>query len=190
MGDAGQVREEEHDEQQEAQRLAALAQIRQYPDPVLRMKAPEVEDFDGDLERLVERMKRLMGDAFGLGLAANQVGILRRVFVFQAGEEPGEVEALVNPRIVERSEEVETDEEGCLSIQGIRVPVERNLSVTLEARDVEGGEVRLELEGLQARVAQHELDHLDGALILDRTDDENRRGALAALRTGTVLAPS
>ncbi len=190
MAEAGQIREEERDPQQEAQRLAALAQIRQYPDPVLRMKAPEVEDFDEDLERLVERMKRLMRDAYGLGLAANQVGILRRVFVFQADEEAEEAAALVNPRIVERSEEVETDEEGCLSIQGIRVPVERNLSVSIEGLDVSGAEASYELEGLAARVAQHELDHLDGALILDRTDDENRRMALAALRTGTVLARS
>lgn len=188
MAEAGQIREEERDPQQEAQRLAALAQIRQYPDPVLRMNAPEVVDFDEDLERLVERMKRLMRDAYGLGLAANQVGILRRVFVFQAAEEAEDVAALVNPRIVERSEEVDTDEEGCLSIQGIRVPVERNLSVTIEGLDPEGGQARYELDGLAARVAQHELDHLDGKLILDRTDEENRRAALAALRAGPVLA--
>jgi peptide deformylase len=188
VAQAGQIREEERDPQQEARRLAALAQIRQYPDPVLRMKAPEVENFDADLERLVERMKSLMRDAYGLGLAANQVGILRRVFVFQADDEAEEPAAVVNPRITDRSEEVETEEEGCLSIQGVRVPVERNLTVTVEGLDPEGGEVRYKLEGLAARVAQHELDHLDGTLILDRTDEENRRAALAALRTGPVLA--
>lgn len=183
--EAGQVRDEERDPQEEARRLAALAQIRQYPDPVLRMPTPENEDFDEDLRRLVERMKRLMADAFGLGLAAPQVGILRRVFVFQADED--EVAALVNPRIVERSEEAETDEEGCLSIQHVRVPVERALSLTVEGSDEEGNEVRLELEGLPARVVQHELDHLDGTLILDRTDDESRREAMAVIRRGPVL---
>jgi peptide deformylase len=186
MSDAGQVREEQRDPQEEARRLAALAQIRQYPDPVLRLAAPEVEEFDGDLARLVERMKVLMVEAFGLGLAAPQVGILRRVFVFQADED--EVAALVNPVIVDRSDEAESDEEGCLSIQGVRVPVERNVSVTVEARDETGESVRLELEGLPARVAQHELDHLDGTLILDRTDEESRRNAMALLRHGPALA--
>jgi len=185
MPDAGQVREEQRDPQEEARRLAALGQIRQYPDPVLRMAAPEVEEFDEDLARLAERMKSLMVDAFGLGLAAPQVGILRRMFVFQANED--EVAALVNPVIVERSDEAEADEEGCLSLQGVRVPVERNVSVTVEARDETGEAVRLELEGLPARVAQHELDHLDGTLILDRTDEESRRNAMGLLRRGPVL---
>ena len=185
MPDAGQVREGQRDPQEEARRLAALAQVRQYPDPVLRMAAPEVEEFDEDLTRLVERMKALMVDAFGLGLAAPQVGILRRVFVFQADED--EVAAVVNPVIVERSDEAEPDEEGCLSIQGVRVPVERNVSVTVEARDETGEAVRLELEGLPARVAQHEIDHLDGTLILDRTDEESRRNAMGLLRRGPVL---
>jgi peptide deformylase len=185
MPDAGQVREEQRDPQEEARRLAALAQIRQYPDPALRMEAPEVEEFDEELERLVERMKSLMADAFGLGLAAPQVGILRRAFVFQVDED--EVAALINPVIVGRSDETELDEEGCLSIQGVRVPVERNFSVTVEARDERGEEVRLELEALPARVAQHELDHLDGTLILDRTDEESRRNAMAVMRRGPVL---
>ena len=185
MAEAGQVREEERNAQEEARRLTALAQIRRYPDPVLRLEAPEVEDFDEDLGQLVSRMKSLMVDAFGLGLAAPQVGILRRVFVFQEDED--KVAALVNPVIVERSAESEVDEEGCLSIQGVRVPVERSLSVTVEGRSEGGEEVRLELEGLPARVAQHELDHLDGRLILDRTDEESRRNAMAVLRRGPVL---
>ncbi|MBA3718508.1 MAG: peptide deformylase [Actinobacteria bacterium] len=183
--DAGQVREEERDPREEAIRLAALSQIRQYPDPVLRMPARDVESFDDDLRRLVDRMKRLMKDAYGVGLAGNQVGMLRRLFVFQKDED--EVAALVNPRIVERGSEAESGEEGCLSIQGIRVPVERALTVTIEAMDENGNEVRLELEGLIARVVQHEIDHLDGTLILDRTDDESRKQALGLLRPQPVL---
>jgi peptide deformylase len=183
--EVGQVIEEERDPQEEAIRLAALAQIRQYPDPVLKLEAREVEEFDDDLRRLVERMKQLMKDAYGVGLAGNQIGMLRRVFVFQKDED--EVAALVNPRIVGRSDESDVDEEGCLSMQGIRVPVERSLTVTVEAKDEEGRDVRLELEGLTARVAQHEMDHLDGTLILDRTDDESRRQALGVLRPQPVL---
>lgn len=185
MPDAGQVREDERDPREEAARLVALSQVRQYPDPVLRMEAREVTSFDDDLKRLVDRMKRLMKDAYGLGLAANQVGALRRVFVFQ--QEEDDLLALVNPRIVARSDEASTDEEGCLSIQRVRVPVERAVAVRVEARDESGTEVRLELDGLLARVAQHEVDHLDGVLILDRTDDENRRRALGLLRPQPVL---
>jgi peptide deformylase len=185
MAEAGQVREGERDPREEALRVAALAQVRQYPDPVLRMEARMVESFDDDLSRLVERMKRLMTDAYGLGLAGNQVGFLRRVFVFQPEE--GEAQALVNPRIVERSDETETDQEGCLSMQNVRVPVERALSITVEANDPAGGDVRLDLTGLPARVVQHEIDHLDGVLILDRTDADSRREALAVLRPQPVL---
>jgi len=190
-GEAGQIRieEEKLDAEREARRRLAFAQIRQYPDPVLRMQAKEVEAFDGDLQRLVERMKRLMIEANGIGLAATQVGVLRRVFVFQRGErgDDGAVVAVVNPRVVERSEETETDEEGCLSLQGVLVPVERHVAVALEARDPEGAELRLELEGLEARVAQHELDHLQGVLVIDRTTPEARREALAILRPQPVL---
>ena len=177
--------EEERDPQLEAARLAALAQIRQYPDPVLRMEAREVDTFDDDLLRLVERMKRLMHDAYGVGLAGNQVGILRRLFVFQKDED--EVLALVNPRIVARADETDVEEEGCLSMQGVRVPVERSVAITVEGNDEKGGNVRLELEGMTARVAQHEIDHLDGTLILDRTDDDHRRLALGVLRPQPVL---
>jgi peptide deformylase len=179
----GQVVDEELDAEREARRQIALAQIRQWPDPVLRMIANEVEDFDDDLRRLVARMDLLMRDANGVGLAATQVGVLRRVFVFRAGdaEEPVVVVA-VNPRIVEPSEEREADDEGCLSLQRVLVPVERHIAVTLEAEDAEGEPVRLELSGLDARVVQHELDHLDGVLILDRTTPEARREAMATLR--------
>jgi peptide deformylase len=188
MDEAGQVRNEELDPQREALRQAALAQIRQYPDPVLRLRSREVEQFDDDLKRLVERMLRLMQDANGVGLAANQVGTIRRVFVFQPDPDSEPV-AVVNPVIVERGDETESDEEGCLSMQGIQVPVERALTVRLEGRDPEGGEISLDLSELGARVAQHELDHLDGVLIIDRTTEEARREALGVLRPRAVLAP-
>jgi peptide deformylase len=186
MSEQGQVKTDELDAQAEAKRRLALAQIRQYPDPVLRLEAQEVQEFDTDLIQLVERMLRLMRDARGVGLAANQVGVLRRVFVIQADEEE-EPRALVNPVVVEQSEESDEDDEGCLSLQGVVVPVERALHVRLEARDPEDNPVSLELEGLPARVAQHELDHLDGVLILDRTTPEGRREAMAVLRQSAAL---
>jgi peptide deformylase len=181
MSEAEEIRSEELDAERQARRRIALAQVRQYPDPVLRMRAHEVEEFDDDLRQLAERMTGLMGEAAGVGLAANQVGVLRRMFVFQQTAED-EPRAMVNPEIVERSEETEPDDEGCLSMQGVLVPVERNLRVTIEARDLDGEEVRLELEGMGARIVQHELDHLDGTLIIDRTTPDGRREALAVLR--------
>ena len=186
MSEEGQVKTDELDAQAEARRRLALAQIRQYPDPVLRLEAQQVQDFDDDLKQLVERMARLMQDARGVGLAANQVGVLRRVFVIQAEDEE-EPRALVNPSIVERSDESGEDDEGCLSMQGVVVSVERPVRVRLEASDEEGNPVTLELEGLPARVAQHELDHLDGVLIVDRTSPEDRREAMAVLRQSSAL---
>jgi peptide deformylase len=183
----GQVSDEELDPEAEARRRLALAQIRQYPDPALRMPAREVENFDEDLERLVERMTALMVDANGVGLAATQVGVVRRVFVFRADSD-AEPQVLVNPRVVERSDEVETAEEGCLSMQGVRVPVERPVRVEVEGQDPAGAGLRLELENLGARVVQHELDHLQGVLIIDRTTPEARREALAILRPQPILA--
>jgi peptide deformylase len=182
----GQVIDEQLSAEREARRQLALAQIRQWPDPVLRMRAHEVENFDEDLGRLAERMASLMKDANGVGLAANQAGVLRRVFVFRVGDEDEPV-AAVNPRIHDPSEERETDNEGCLSLQRVLVPVERHVSLTLEARDVRGEPLRLELTGLEARVAQHEFDHLDGVLILDRTTPEARREAMAILRPQPIL---
>lgn len=181
MSEAEEIRSEELDAERQARRRIALAQVRQYPDPVLRMRAHEVEEFDDGLRQLAERMTGLMGEAAGVGLASNQVGVLRRMFVFQPTAED-EPRAMVNPEIVERSDETEPDDEGCLSMQGVLVPVERNLRVTIEARDLDGEEVRLELEGMGARIVQHELDHLDGTLIIDRTTPDGRREALAVLR--------
>ncbi|HZO34279.1 MAG TPA: peptide deformylase [Gaiellaceae bacterium] len=169
----------------EARRQLALAQIRQYGDPALRLAAREVEDVDDDVRRLIERMTGLMQDAEGVGLAATQVGVLRRLFVFVDGEDGPR--AIVNPVVVERGDESEPDEEGCLSLQGVRVPVERTLRVVLEGLDANGEPVRHELEGYTARVVQHELDHLDGVLIIDRTDDEHRKEALRILRPRVVL---
>jgi peptide deformylase len=182
----GEVRDEQLDPEREARRRLALAQIRQYPDPVLRMQSNEVTEFDDDLRRLVERMTQLMHDANGVGLAGTQVGTLQRVFVFQphADDEP---RAVVNGRIVDRSDETLADGEGCLSLQGVSVPVERALRVTVEGKDEDGEDLRLELEEHAARVAQHELDHLDGVLIIDRTTPEERREALATLRPTPII---
>jgi peptide deformylase len=189
MGEVeGQVRSEELDAEREARRRLALAQVRQYPDPVLRMPAYEVEEIDDSIAGLVERMKGLMSEARGVGLAAPQLGILRRVLVYHAGEEEPSV-ALVNPHVVETGEEQIVDDEGCLSLgaASVVVAVERPVSIVVEATSPEGGDVRIEAEGLEARVIQHELDHLDGVLIIDRTSPEQRRAALAQLRPQPIL---
>ena len=174
----------------EAERLIrkdlALAQIRQYGDPVLRMRATDVEAFDDELRRVAERMIGLMHDAEGVGLAATQVGILRRFYVCTLG---GEDRVLVNPVVTPLGDDSELDHEGCLSLGPVRLPVERAAKVRVEARDLAGEPVALELEGIDARVVQHELDHLDGTLIIDRTGDaEARREALGLLRPRLVLA--
>jgi peptide deformylase len=175
----------ERDAERELRKRLALAQIRQYGDTVLRMRANEVAEYDEELARIGERMIGLMHDAEGVGLAATQIGILRRLFVFH---DDGEDRLLVNPTIASRSEETELDVEGCLSLGPVRVPVERATAVTVEARDEAGEQLRLELDGYAARVVQHELDHLDGVLILDRTDPESRREALSLLRPRIVLS--
>ena len=177
-GDEGQEFE------REARRQLALARIRQYGDSVLRMKARDVETFDDDLERLVERMTALMHEASGVGLAATQVGVLRRLFVFV---DDGEDRVIVNPVITQSSREIELDDEGCLSLRDVLVPVERPTNVTIEGVDAKGEPVKLELEPPSSRVVQHELDHLDGVLIIDRTDEQSRRAALATLRPQPVL---
>jgi peptide deformylase len=182
----GQVRDEKLDPEREARRRLALAQIRQWPDAALRMKARPVEEFDDELRSLVERMKLLMRDANGIGLAATQVGILRRLFVFQPEED--EVLAIVNPEIVERSDDTEVADEGCLSIQGVTVPVERALEVTIAGKDENGSDVRYELDGYAARCVQHETDHLDGVLMLDRTTSDARREALGILRPRVAIS--
>jgi peptide deformylase len=182
----GEVVEEELDAENEARRRLALAQIRQYPDVALKMTARPVEHFDDELRDLVERMKRLMRDAHGIGLAATQVGVLRRIFVFTPSKDV--VAAVANPEIVERSDETDVVEEGCLSIQGVLVPIERPVGITLVGKDENGEDVRFELGDIFARAAQHEADHLDGELIIDRTTTEARREALSLLRPRIVIS--
>jgi peptide deformylase len=184
--DDGETTESQSDAQIDARRRIALAQIRQYPDAVLRMRANDVDRFDATLARLAARMTELMHDARGVGLAATQVGVLQRLFVFQPHEDD-EPQAVVNPQITARSKELESGDEGCLSLQGVHVPVDRHVTITLEGVDLEGAPLRLELDEMSARVAQHELDHLDGTLIIERTDTESRREALATLRRNPSL---
>jgi peptide deformylase len=191
MGEVeGQIRSEELDAEREARRRAALSLVRQYPDPVLRMKANEVGDFDESVTGLVERMTLLMDEARGVGLAAPQLGVLRRILVYRKAEEEPVV-ALVNPRVVATGEEVEAADEGCLSLGAatVVVEVERPTALKIEASSPEGEPISIEAEGLEARVIQHELDHLDGVLIIDRTTSEQRRAALAQLRPQPVLGP-
>ena len=191
MGEVeGEIRNEQLDAEQEARRRVALAQIRQYPDPVLRMEAKEVEVPDEAVQALADRMTRLMTEARGVGLAAPQIGILRRVLVYQTAEE-NPVTVLVNPRLVASSEERAVDEEGCLSLgaASVVVEVERALEVAVEANSPAGEPVRIEAEGLEARILQHELDHLDGILTIDRASPEHKRAALGQLRPQPVLGP-
>ncbi len=172
------------DRERVIRRQLALAQIRQYGDPALRMRANDVTTFNDELRELAERMTDLMHEADGIGLAANQVGIVRRLFVCTI---EGEDRAIANPRIAKASAETDTDDEGCLSLADVRVPVERPVTVTLEGFDVEGKPLQFELEGMPARVVQHELDHLDGTLMVDRTDPDSRRDALRRLRPKLAL---
>jgi peptide deformylase len=172
---------DELDEETRLRRDAALVRVRKLGDPVLRASAVEVERFDEQLNAEIARMGELMSDALGVGLAANQVGILHRVLVYRADpDEP--VTALVNPVIEWRSDELETAEEGCLSIPDVHVEVERPARIRTRARDAAGDEIEVEAEGLEARVIQHEVDHLDGILILDRISREARRDAMRAAR--------
>jgi peptide deformylase len=169
-------------------REAALAQVVKFGDPVLNSKASPVAAFGPELRGEVERMIGIMRDGMGVGLAATQLGILRRLLVFQAGPD-GEATALVNPVVEWLSEEAAIAEEGCLSLPRVSMDVERPLHARFSGRDAEGEEVAIEASGLEARVLQHEIDHLDGVLILDRTEREQRKGALRALREGASYSP-
>jgi peptide deformylase len=169
-------------------RARALDQVVKFGDPVLRSAASPATEFDHRLAEDAERMIELMRDAIGVGLAATQLGTLRRILVFQVGSE-AEPTVLVNPEIEWRSDELVTAEEGCLSLPGVVVDVERPLYVRARAQDVRGEPLTIEASGLEARVIQHEVDHLDGVLMLDRTQKEQRRGALRALREGGTYAP-
>ncbi len=171
----------ELDPELEARRVAAMSFIRRLGDPVLKSRATPVDRFDDSLRQQVSRMAGIMNDALGVGLAAPQLGISQRLLVYRVGQDAPLV-ALVNPEVEWESREEEVFEEGCLSIPGIHVDVERPVYVRVRALD-EQGETRLvEASGLEARVIQHEMDHLDGVLILDRTSRDERKRALRELR--------
>jgi peptide deformylase len=178
--------EEEHEEEPldpetAARRAAALAHVRKFGDPVLKTRARPVERFDDALRAEVRRMGELMTDALGVGLAANQVGVLHRLLVYRT-QQDSPVIALVNPEIDWAGKEEEIAEEGCLSLPAVLVDVERPIYVRVKGFDEYGEPVVIEASGLEARVIQHELDHLDGKLILDRTTREQRKEAIRALR--------
>jgi peptide deformylase len=168
-------------DEQRARREAALRHVRQFGDPVLRSTARPVERFDAALRDEVARMGRLMVDSIGIGLAATQVGTLHRLLVYRV-EPDSPVNALVNPVIEWRGKESEVMEEGCLSLPGVIVDVERPLLIRVRAQDETGGPIEVEASGLEARVIQHEVDHLDGVLILDRTSRDQRKEAIRGLR--------
>ncbi len=171
----------ELDPETRARRDAALRHVRKFGDPVLRATALPVARFDEDLEREVERMGELMHDALGIGLAATQLGVLHRVLVYRAYvDDP--ITALVNPVLEWTSDELELGEEGCLSLPGVHVEVERPARLRVRAQDPAGKKLEIEAEGLEARVIQHEIDHLDGVLILDRISREARKEAMRAMR--------
>jgi len=169
-------------------REAALAQVVKFGDPVLKSKASPVREFGPELRVEVDRMIAIMRGAMGVGLAATQVGVLRRLLVFQAGPD-SEPTALVNPEVEWLSDEVVVAEEGCLSLPRVSMDVERPLHARFSGLDVDGEPVRIEASGLEARVLQHELDHLNGVLILDRAPRAQRKGALRALREGESYGP-
>jgi peptide deformylase len=181
--------QERLDPEQRARRDAALKVVRKYGDPVLRSRALPVERFDERLADEVRRMGQIMHDALGIGLAATQVGVMHRVLVYRVDPE-APVAGLVNPVLEWVSEEREPLEEGCLSLPGVLVEVDRPVHVRVRALDEQGEEQLIEASGLEARVLQHEMDHLDGVLILDRTTREQRKQAMRALReAGSGTSP-
>jgi peptide deformylase len=193
VSDEGALTDEQERERLEAalleRREAALAEIVKFGDPVLKSKASQVTEFGPELRADIERMVAIMHDAMGVGLAATQLGVLRRVLVFQAGHDSEPI-GLVNPTIEWLSEGAVVAEEGCLSLPRVAMDVERPLHARVGGFDVEGEPVRIEASGLEARVLQHEIDHLDGVLILDRAPRDQRKAALRALREGGSFSPA
>jgi peptide deformylase len=192
---ADEPHDDEHDDEDErpldpevaARRAAALAHVRQFGDPVLKSRARPVERFDDELRAELDLMGRIMADSLGIGLAATQVGKLHRVLVYRV-EPDSPIVAVINPGVEWSGDELETLEEGCLSLQGVHVDVERPLHVRVRAQDEHGEPIVIEASGLEARVLQHEIDHLDGVLILDRTSREQRRDAMRILREAAEQA--
>jgi peptide deformylase len=177
----GEPDEHEIDAEARERRAAALARVRKFGDPVLRTRAREIDVFDDALRDEAARMGELMVDAVGVGLAATQLGVLHRLLVYRV-QQDSPVIALVNPEIEWRGDDEEIAEEGCLSLPAVLVDVERPVHVRVRGLDEYGEPVLIEASGLEARVIQHELDHLDGVLILDRTTRDQRREAMRALR--------
>lgn len=171
------------DAEVEARREAALARIRTFGDPALRARALAVERFDESLREEVHRMGHLMADALGVGLAATQLGLIHRLLVYRVSPDAPFI-AVVNPQLEWASQEQETAEEGCLSLPGVALDVDRPIYVRVRAHDEFGKPMLLEASGLEARVLQHEMDHLDGTLIIDRASKEQRKEALRVLREG------
>jgi peptide deformylase len=185
---AEQAEREAREAELRERREAALAQVVKFGDPVLKSRASPVEGFGPETRAEVERMIGIMRDGMGVGLAATQLGILRRLLVFQASQD-GEPTAVINPSLEWQSEETAVAEEGCLSLPGVSMDVERSLHARIGGRDVDGEPMTIEASGLEARVLQHEIDHLDGVLILDRAPRDQRKGALRALREGGTYSP-
>jgi peptide deformylase len=181
LDEAGEDEEPELDPEVAARRAAALAHVRMFGDPVLRTRSRPIERFDDALRDEVRRMGELMIDAMGVGLAANQVGVLNRVLVYRVHQQ-SPVAALVNPEIEWSGDDKETLEEGCLSLPAVHVDVERSVHIRVRALDENGEPLMIEASGLEARVIQHELDHLDGVLVLDRISRQQRKDAMRALR--------
>ena len=193
VSDEGAVTDEAAREQLETElvqrREAALANVVKFGDPVLNSKASPVVEFGAGLRAEVDRMISIMRDGMGVGLAATQLGVLRRILVFQAGPD-SEPSGLINPTIEWLSDETVVAEEGCLSLPRVAMDVERPLYARVGGHDVEGQPVVVEAAGLEARVLQHEIDHLDGVLILDRAPRDQRKEALRALRAGGSFSPA
>jgi peptide deformylase len=179
--------EQELDPVVAARRTAALAHVRKFGDPVLRTKARAVDRFDEALRDQVARMGELMNDALGVGLAATQLGVLNRVLVYRVHQQ-APYAALVNPEIEWSGHEEETMEEGCLSLPNVHVDVERKVNIRVKALNEDGEPVTIEASGLEARVIQHEVDHLDGVLVLDRISRQQRKEAMRALREAQEAA--
>jgi peptide deformylase len=180
-------KEAELDPETAARGHAALAHIRQFGDPVLRTKARPIERFDDALREEIERMGDLMDDAIGVGLAATQVGVVHRLLVYRV-QHDAQLAALINPEIEWSGRDTESMEEGCLSLPRVLVEVDRPVHVRVRALNEFGEPILIEASGLEARVIQHEIDHLDGVLILDRTSREQRKEAMRLLREAEQAA--
>jgi peptide deformylase len=187
VGVEAEPSEPELDPETAARRAAALAQIRSFGDPVLRIRARPIERFDDALRHELARMAELMDDALGVGLAATQVGVVHRALVYRVLHD-AELAVLINPELEWTGRETETMEEGCLSLPRVLVEVERPIHVRVRALDEYGEQIMIEASGLEARVIQHEIDHLDGVLILDRTTRDQRKEAMRVLREAQQAA--